>query len=60
MVLKCELVEEMKGKRKKFIWRRREAKAKENGNERVDRKIEKMKAKMNGTVEEKIMKKVKK
>ena len=46
LILKCKLIKEPEGKRKKLIWSKREAKAKENGKkwkERVERKLEKTK-----------------
>ena len=59
LTLKCKLVNEVEGKRKKLIWSRREAKAREDGQkwrERVERKMEKPKVKE--AVQKKVMRKV--
>ena len=59
LVLKCKLVKEVDGKRKKLIWSRREAKARENGQkwkDRVERKMEK--PRVREAVKKKVMNKV--
>ena len=59
LILKCKLIKEVEGKRKRLIWRRREAKAKENGEkwkEKVEGRVEKLKVKE--AVKKKMMKKV--
>ena len=61
LVLKCKLVEEVEGKRKKLMWSRREAKARENGQkwmDRVERKMEK--PRVREAVKRKMMRKVRK
>ena len=60
LILRCKLVRKVEGKRKRLIWSKKEAKAREKGSKwskRVERKIEKIES---AVVREMIMKKVKK
>ena len=59
LILKCKLVREAEGRRKRLIWSRREGKAKEDGKkwkEKVEGRVEKLRAKE--AVKKKVMKKV--